>query len=101
MKITHRASYDFQSIYGDENSISSNCNTLTFENCGEDNVEIYVNDTTHSHTGWHLFLQTGSSITIGGHRDCIIQDSYDFVFAGIIPTKQNVNIIRETFSILT
>jgi len=100
MKITHKITYAPDNIYNDTNSIASNCNTIVFDNYGEVDCEVYVNDTLHGHLGYRFYLKAGVSLRLGGLRDCICQDIFDIAFSGAGLGK-GVNVIRETYQLLT
>lgn len=101
MLATKRSVFSALNIAVDTESIASNCNSITFDNEGNCDCQIYINDTEHAHTGGHIFLGAGKSIDLGGRDDSVILDVFDIVFTSVDDQVQLVNVITETFQILT
>jgi len=100
MKITHKTTYTPENYYVDTNGITSNCNTIIFDNYGEDDAEVFINDTNNTLSGWRFYLKAGVAIRLGGLKDSICQDTFNIRFLGAGAAK-GINVIRETFEILT
>jgi hypothetical protein len=100
MFVTHRSTYSFGNVIGNTNDIASDCNTITFDNFGDDDCQIFVNDLAHEHTGDFLLLKAGKSIDLGGNVDSVVKDKFDIVFVGL-SANSGVNIIKETYQLLT
>ena len=101
MQITHKVSFDPRHVYDDTNDIETNCTTITFENYGETDCDVFFADTDHAHLdGSGLRIPAGTSITLGGRLDSILTDLLDLAFTRL-DLVRGVNIIRETYSMLT
>jgi len=101
MKVTHKSTKTFTNVIIDTDHILSNVNTIIFDNAGTDDCKIFVNDTDHSHDGDYFYLQAGKAVTFGNMIDCVDQDFYDIVFLAAAGATKRINIIRETFQLLT
>lgn len=100
MLITHKSTYAASNVIVDTNSVASACNTITFDNYGDDDCKVYINDTAHAHTGAFMMIKAGKSIDLGGSIDSLVNDVFDFVFMNAVASK-GVNIIKETYQLLT
>ncbi len=101
MLILHKLVYSPDHIYDDTNDVLTNCNAITFSNYGETDLDVFFNDMAHQHLdGNCMRVPAGESITLGGSQDAIIQDVLDLVFTRN-DLYRGVNIIRETYAILT
>jgi len=103
MLITHKSTYNVQNIIADISNTPSNCNSITFDNCGEDDCVIYVNFTsTQPANLQYILLKAGKNIDFGGSIETIIEDTFTLKFVNNIwAATHSINIIRETFQILT
>lgn len=101
MLILYKTVYSAEHIYDDTNDVGSNCNTITFSNYGETDCDVFINDTDHQHLdGNGLRVPAGETISLGGRKDSIIQDVFDMAFIRN-DLLRGVNVIRETYAILT
>ena len=100
MQTAHRSVFSGENISVDENSIQSNCNTITFDNYGSSNCRIYFNDDASDHLGDYIVLQAGKVLILGNRPDIIIQDEFDVVFTAGDGLMNGLNIIRETIMLL-
>ena len=100
MLITHQSRYSFQSITEDWNNLDSNCNTISFVNCGLLDCVITA---SNPDGGGSYTLKPGASLDLGQRIQTIITQKFNVAFViGVNDTIPGcVNIIRETFLILT
>jgi hypothetical protein len=99
MNITHRIKYAFGHVDADTNSIASDCDAMTFDNYGSQDVNIYSNDIGHIHGTDYIILKPGKSITLGNNPSAILLDIYDIVFSG--SGLKGCNLMKETYQILS
>ena len=99
MKISHKSTHRAENITADSQNITSNCNTISFSNCGSDDCKIYFNDAFLNHPEEYYFLRSGTILRLGNLVESIVQDTYDIVFMNASGKTQRVCIIRETFQL--
>ena len=104
MLVTNRSTYQVNGVTQNQDGVATDCNSLTLDNYGEDDVKIYFNNTDPEHPEEipYMLLKAGKSIDLGGSIDSIIIDTLDFVFLFNVPQgAQGVNIIKETYLLLS
>lgn len=90
-KRTHHLTHSPQQITTHTNSISSTCHAILFDNYGEQGAKIYVNDTSHAHSGTeYIYLPPGQYISLGNDSDYLVKDVFDVVFTGSGSIGMNV-----------
>lgn len=81
-------------VQDDQDSITSNCYAIAFQNYGQRSAEIYVNDTVHAHSGnEYLYLPPGGYIVLGNDSKYKVQDTFDVVFTGT--GTKGMNVIKQ------
>lgn len=97
MLITHKSTFSASNVIVDTNSIASNCNSIEFDNYGDVDCKIYINDNVH--TGSYIYLPAGRSKSLGGNIESYVTDVYDIVFVG--DAAKGLNVIKEFYQIIT
>jgi hypothetical protein len=75
-------------------AITSNCNSISFENYGSINAKIYINGSAD-----YNYLVAGMTKVYGDNPNSLVQDSFAIVFdagvgAGINISKESINVIE-------
>jgi uncharacterized protein (DUF1697 family) len=94
MLITHKSTYTCVNVAINTAGIASNCNSITFDNAGDADAKIFM-------ASGNVILKAGKSIDLGQRVETIIMDTFSVEFIPAAGAVQLVNIIRETFQILT
>ena len=101
MKILERDNYQSVIYKTDTIDIKSDCQTIMFENIGETDCNVYIDDITHEHISKNtLRVLSGHALTLGNMADSIIQHVFDVVFDNI-DTYKALQVVRESFALLT
>lgn len=95
MKVTHKSRYNCRSVEADTAQyITTNCNTITFDNVGDDDATITCDFEPEN----YFFLPAGKSVTLGGRKDSILVDNFSILFADLAANKK-VNVIKEIYQL--
>jgi len=92
--ITQKLRNEPLQVSGDTNSINSDCHAIMFDNFGEQGVKIYINDTTHQHTGnAYFYLPPGDFVVFGNDHNFTVKDVFDVLFSG--SGTKGMNLVRQ------
>ncbi len=90
MIIKYQTTYEGEIFTADELSVLSNCTTISFDNFGDEDINIYYDGGANYFT-----LKAGNSISLGGDKESKVTTSFKLDFAGG-GDEPGVNVIRET-----
>lgn len=99
MLVTHKASYTFQAVSGNDNQIDSSCSSITFDNAGD--VDLKIVAPGGDLTANYYLLKAGKSVDFGGRLDALLTDSYNIQFVSGQTGVTLLNVIRETYQLLS
>lgn len=93
-KISKKSTHVPTHIIVDAAELTSNCNTISFENYGNTAAKIYTNANPD-----YNYLTPGMTKIFGGLPDVLVQDTFDIVF-DVGAASKGINIMKEYINII-
>jgi hypothetical protein len=87
VKITHELTHDALHITGNQTNLESNCHAIMFDNVGEVDAEIFINNSSGQSK---IFLPAGGHITLGNNAEFIVKDKFNVQFTATGVRRMNI-----------